>query len=100
MANYTVLGNSDADAEIDTPNVAIRTERRAASFRILVTADDHTEVLVRHGEKLKSPLRRAARAWARTSSLPFAAPEPIRSIASAKRPPAMILTSGIRIATG
>jgi hypothetical protein len=50
MANYTVLGNSDADAEIDTPNVAIRTERRTASFRILVTADDHTEVLVRHGE--------------------------------------------------
>jgi FecR protein len=50
MANYTVLGNSDADAEIDTPNVAIRTERRASSFRILVTADDHTEVLVRHGE--------------------------------------------------
>jgi len=50
MANYTVLGNSDADAEIDTPNVAIRTERRAASFRVLVTADDHTEVLVRHGE--------------------------------------------------
>ncbi|MGH9647401.1 MAG: DUF6600 domain-containing protein [Bryobacteraceae bacterium] len=50
MANYTVLGNSDADAEIDTPNVAIRTERRAASFRILVSADDHTEVLVRRGE--------------------------------------------------
>ena len=50
MANYTVLGNSDADAEIDTPNVAIRTEKRAASFRILVTADDHTEVLVRKGE--------------------------------------------------
>jgi len=50
MANYTVLRNSDADAEIDTPNVAIRTERREASFRILVTADDHTEVLVRRGE--------------------------------------------------
>ncbi len=50
MANYTVLGNSDADAEIDTPNVAIRSERRASSFRILVTADDHTEVLVRKGE--------------------------------------------------
>jgi hypothetical protein len=47
MANYTVLRNSDAAAEIDTPNVAIRTERRDASFRILVTADDHTEVLVR-----------------------------------------------------
>ena len=28
MANYTVLGNSDADAEIDTPNVSIRTERQ------------------------------------------------------------------------
>ena len=50
MANYTVLRNSDADAEIDTPNVAIRTERRESSFRILVTADDHTEVLVRRGE--------------------------------------------------
>jgi hypothetical protein len=50
MANYTVLRNSDTDAEIDTPNVAIRTERRDSSFRILVTADDHTEVLVRRGE--------------------------------------------------
>ncbi|MGC1788477.1 MAG: FecR family protein [Terriglobales bacterium] len=50
MANYTVLRNSDADAEIDTPNVAIRTGRRESSFRILVTADDHTEVLVRKGE--------------------------------------------------
>ncbi len=50
MANYTVFKNSDADAEIDTPNVAIRTERRESSFRILVTADDHTEVLVRKGE--------------------------------------------------
>ena len=50
MANYSVFGNSDADAEIDTANVAIRTERRDTSFRILVTADDHTEVLVRKGE--------------------------------------------------
>ncbi len=50
MANYSVFGNSDADAEIDTPNVAIRTGRRESSFRILVTADDHTEVLVRKGD--------------------------------------------------
>ena len=50
MANYSVFKNSDADAEIDTPNVAIRTNRRESSFRILVTADDHTEVLVRRGE--------------------------------------------------
>jgi hypothetical protein len=50
MANYTVLKNSDADAEIDTPNVSIRTDRRESSFRILVSADDHTEVLVRKGE--------------------------------------------------
>ena len=28
MANYSVFKNSDADAEIDTPNVAIQTERR------------------------------------------------------------------------
>ena len=50
MANYSVFKNSNADAEIDTPNVAIRTDRRESSFRILVTADDHTEVLVRKGE--------------------------------------------------
>ena len=50
MANYSVFKNSDADAEIDTPNVAIRTNRGESSFRILVTADDHTEVLVRKGE--------------------------------------------------
>jgi hypothetical protein len=50
MANYSVFGKSDADAEIDTPNVAIRTEKRDSSFRILVTGDDHTEVLVRKGE--------------------------------------------------
>jgi hypothetical protein len=50
MANYSVFGNSDVDAEIDTPNVAIKTERRDSSFRILVTDDNHTEVLVRKGE--------------------------------------------------
>jgi hypothetical protein len=50
MANYTVLKSSDADAEIDTPNVSIRTDRKESSFRILVSADDHTEVLVRRGE--------------------------------------------------
>ncbi|MFZ0687304.1 MAG: DUF6600 domain-containing protein [Terriglobales bacterium] len=50
MANYTVYRGSDADAEIDTPNVAVKTERRESSFRILVTADDHTEILVRKGE--------------------------------------------------
>jgi hypothetical protein len=50
MANYTVLRSSEAEAEIDTANVAIRTNGREASFRILVTADDHTEVLVRRGE--------------------------------------------------
>ncbi len=62
MANYTVYKNSDADAEIDTPNVAIRTERRESSFRILVTADDHTEVLVRRGEvEVYDSARRHAR---------------------------------------
>ena len=50
MANYSVFGNSEATAEIDAPNVAIRTEKRDSSFRILVTGDDHTEVLVRKGE--------------------------------------------------
>jgi hypothetical protein len=50
MANYSGLKDSDAEAEIDTPNVAIRTNRRESSFRIVVSADNHTEVLVRKGE--------------------------------------------------
>ena len=50
MASFSVYKNSDADAEIDTPNVAIRTNRHESSFRIMVAGDDRTEVMVRTGE--------------------------------------------------
>ena len=98
MANYSVFKNSDADAEIDTPNVAIRTERRESSFRILVTADDHTEVLVRKGEVEVTTPQGGTRVD-RTSSLPFRARAIRRNTRSAKHRPGMTGTSGTPIAT-
>ena len=97
MANYTVLGNSDADAEIDTPNVAIRTERRASSFRILVTADDHTEVLVRHGEvEITTP--QGGTRVGENQFITIRGTGDRRNIASAKRRRGTIGISGTRIA--
>ncbi len=98
MANYSVYKNSDADAEIDTPNVAIRTERRESSFRILVTADDHTKCWSAKA-KSKFRLRKAAPASARASSSPFRAAARTRNTRSAKPPPEMTGTSGTPIAT-
>ncbi len=48
-ANYTVLRNSDATAEIDTPNVSIHPDRQDGSYAIYVAGDGHTEVVVRRG---------------------------------------------------
>jgi len=50
IANYDVLKGNDADAEIDTPNVAIHPNRGGASFRIIVNSNDESEVLVRRGD--------------------------------------------------
>jgi hypothetical protein len=49
LVNYTVLKGSEADVEIDTPNVAIRPGAGEGSYRILVI-DDQTHVIVRKGE--------------------------------------------------
>ncbi len=48
-ANYTLFKNSQAEPQIDTPNVSIHPDRADGSFRILVASDDHTEVIVRKG---------------------------------------------------
>jgi len=50
IANYDVLRGSEADAEIDTPNVAIRPNRGGASLRVIVNSNDETEVIVRRGD--------------------------------------------------
>jgi FecR protein len=49
LVNYDVLGNSDANIEIDTPNVAVRPQAGEGSYRILVNANGETIVDVRKG---------------------------------------------------
>lgn len=49
LVNYDVLKNSDANIEIDTPNVAIHPQAGEGSYRILVNSDGETIVDVRKG---------------------------------------------------
>ena len=48
LVNYSVLKASEADVEIDTPNVAIL-PRSQGSYRIWVNSDSETQVIVREG---------------------------------------------------
>lgn len=48
-AYYSVFKGSEADVEIDTPNVAVR-PLRPGRYRIQVNSDNETEVVVRDGE--------------------------------------------------
>jgi len=50
LANYSVLKDSEADVEIDAPNLSVHPRRGDASFRITVYSDDQAEVLVRRGD--------------------------------------------------
>jgi hypothetical protein len=49
LVNFDVLKGSDADAEIQTPNVSIQPQRGEGSFRILVNSDGETIVDVENG---------------------------------------------------
>jgi len=49
LVNYDVLRNSEANVEIETPNVAIRPQMREGSYRITVNSDGETIVDVREG---------------------------------------------------
>ena len=49
-ANYDVFKQSEADIEIDTPNVAVHPANKDGSFRIEVRSDGDTIVIVRKGE--------------------------------------------------
>ncbi len=50
LATYTVYKNSDAEPEIDTPNVAVHPSHHDGEFRIEVQPDGETLVIVRKGE--------------------------------------------------
>ena len=48
-ANFSSFKGSEADVEIDTPNVAVRPLKHGR-YRVQVNSDDETEVIVRDGE--------------------------------------------------
>jgi hypothetical protein len=50
LANYTVFGESEAEPEIDTPNVALHPAHKDGIFRIEVHPDGDSIVIVRRGE--------------------------------------------------
>jgi hypothetical protein len=56
LANYTVFGESQAEPEIDTPNVALHPAHSDGVFRIEVRPDGDTIIIVRKGEaQLSTP---------------------------------------------
>src|SRR5260370_5016883 len=49
LVNYNVLKDSEANGEIDTPNVAVHPQQGEGSYRILVNSNGETIVDVRKG---------------------------------------------------
>jgi hypothetical protein len=50
LADFNVFKGSEADVEIDTPNVAIRPNLREGIYRIEVNSNGETQLIVRKGE--------------------------------------------------
>jgi len=50
LANYSVFGESEAEPEIDTPNVALHPAHQDSVFRIEVRPDGDSIIIVRKGE--------------------------------------------------
>ena len=50
LANYNVLKGTEADVEINTPNVAIRPALNEGVYRIEVNSNGETQLIVRKGE--------------------------------------------------
>ena len=50
LANYSVFGESEAEPEIDTPNVALHPAHQDGVFRIEVRPDGDSIIVVRKGE--------------------------------------------------
>lgn len=49
LVDYTIFKGSDAPAEIDTANVAVRPSQNGGIYRIEINADGETQVIVRRG---------------------------------------------------
>jgi len=49
LIDYTVLKGSEANVEIDTPNVAVHPDQREGVYRIEINSDGETRVIVRKG---------------------------------------------------
>jgi hypothetical protein len=49
LVDYTIFKGSDASAEIDTANVAVRPSQNGGIYRIEINADGDTQVIVRRG---------------------------------------------------
>jgi hypothetical protein len=50
LVNFSTFKQEDSNAEIDTPNVAVRPGRGIGSFRIQVNSNGETLVVIREGE--------------------------------------------------
>ncbi|MGA9393107.1 MAG: DUF6600 domain-containing protein [Candidatus Sulfotelmatobacter sp.] len=50
LANYSVFGESEAEPEIDTPNVALHPAHKDGVYRIEVRPDGDSIIIVRRGE--------------------------------------------------
>ncbi len=50
LANYSVFGESEAEPEIDTPNVAVHPAHKDGVYRVEVRPDGDSIVIVRKGE--------------------------------------------------
>jgi hypothetical protein len=50
LANYSVFGESEAEPEIDTPNVAVHPAHKDGVFRVEVRPDGDSIIVVRKGE--------------------------------------------------
>jgi len=50
VANYTVFGESEAEPEIDTPNVSVHPAHQDGVYRVEVRPDGDSVVIVRKGE--------------------------------------------------
>jgi len=62
-ASYTMLKGSEADVEIDSPNVAVR-PLRTGRYRVQVISDAQTDVIVREGEAEITTLQGSTRVHA------------------------------------
>ena len=98
LANYSMLKGSEADVEIDTPNVSVHPVKDGR-YRVEVNSDGDSFVTVNEGEAQVSTSEGSTTGSGKANSSPFGERARMRSTKSAKRRPTTIGISGIGIAT-